>query len=285
MTLRSPSGVPKREAGPVEAVERDAGRRHVERRPRIPAGGARPGAEVPEIHRVVAQPLAADPAPLRVGGVGEARESDARVVDPVRERSVVPGQPRHERVVGVSDEPPRAGGRDPPPAGRDGLELAVAVELIAEQVPEAEHPRCQRRRHRLERGLVDLEDAQIGAAAREQCRRDAGGEVRAGGVPAQPPLGLEHRRQHLRGRGLAVRRRDHNGSAGDPARQASGWRRAPSAEAACPAGSCRRRPPHAVTALQPPVLRRPWRGRRSSARILSAALPPSEFDGAAGHGF
>ena len=220
-TRRSPSGVREREVGAVEAVERDARRGHVERRAarsRRRGTPRRRGARGTRRRSCSRSPQT--PHHFESAAWGRRRQRDARVVDPVRERSRRPaGQPGHERVVGVSDEPPRAGGRDPPPTGGDGLELAVAVELVAEQVPEPEHPRGQRRRHVLERGLVDLEDAEVGAAAREQRRGDARGEVRAGGVAAQPPLGLEHGREHLRGGGLAVRRRDHNGAAGDPARQ------------------------------------------------------------------
>ena len=152
------------------------------------------------------------------------------------------------------------------------------------QVPEPEHPRRQRRRHDLKRGFVDLEDAEIGVSAREQGRRDAGREVapavfrptrRSGSSIAASifavvvlPFVAEPQR---------FRRRSGATSLGMASESSAG--------AACPAGSCHRPPPHAVTVRRPPVLRRPWRQSRSSDRILSAALPPFEFDGAAGHGF
>jgi hypothetical protein len=79
---------------------------------------------------------------------------------------------RHDRVVGVDDERGVVGeyrDRSAPALG-DDLELAVPVELVAEQVSERDHPRTETL-HRLgESTLVDLEQSELGVA-----RGDEGG--------------------------------------------------------------------------------------------------------------
>jgi hypothetical protein len=111
-------------------------------RPGIAAVGAPPVAEMAEEHRVVAQPVAAPGAPLRVGGVLHRLAGDRRVLDaeaePPRSGHADAGD---QRVVGVVDDDhvPGEGGDQRSPAIADQLQLAVAVELVAEQV--AEHQR------------------------------------------------------------------------------------------------------------------------------------------------
>ena len=60
----------------------------------------------------------------------------------------------------------------PPPLG-DELELAVAVELVAEEVAEADHLRPHAPRHLRQSALVDLEEPELRARGREQRRGDA----------------------------------------------------------------------------------------------------------------
>ena len=76
------------------------------------------------------------------------------------------GEHRHGGVIGVEHErgrAPRAGEHSPPPLG-DGVDLAVAVELVPEEVEEHDHAGGEARREQGEHGLVDLEDADAGGA-------------------------------------------------------------------------------------------------------------------------
>ena len=66
------------------------------------------------------------------------------------------------------------------PALGDELELAVAVELVAEEVAEADGPRLHARGDLGQGGLVDLEEPELGAPGLEQRGGDARDEVRAG---------------------------------------------------------------------------------------------------------
>src|SRR3954469_25797730 len=88
----------------------------------------------------------ADEAVLGIGGVLERLVSVARVVEAEDDARVVAMPDAREvadlRVVAVHDEH-RAGklrDRGPPAAGED-LQLAVAVELVAKEVAEAERAR------------------------------------------------------------------------------------------------------------------------------------------------
>ena len=64
------------------------------------------------------------------------------------------------------------GDRLAPPLG-DELELAVAVELVAEEVAEAERARPHAPRDLGQRGLVDLEEAELGVGRSEEGGGDA----------------------------------------------------------------------------------------------------------------
>ena len=100
----------------------------------------------------------------------------ARIGEPEAERPRSPvGKLGDNRVVGIDDERRLGGqlGDRGAPALRDGLELAVAIELISEEVGERDDARtgpCERLR---QRALVDFEEAEIGAARRHEGRRDA----------------------------------------------------------------------------------------------------------------
>ena len=94
------------------------------------------------------------------------------------------GEIRHQRIVRVDDEKRLFGkAATAMPALGDQLQLPVAVELVAKEIAETHDARPdgggqfgQRR--------VDLEQAQLGIACVDEGRRDARGEVRAGGVVA-----------------------------------------------------------------------------------------------------
>jgi hypothetical protein len=110
------------------------------------------------------------------------------------------------RIVGVEDKTRAAG------AGGDGcrpvfsqdLELAVAIELIAEEVAENHHRRIELLCDLWEPGLVDLEET-LFAALLEQRRGHAPGHVRAGPVVHRSPSVGGHRgSDHPSGRRLAV---------------------------------------------------------------------------------
>ncbi len=66
-----------------------------------------------------------------------------------------------------------------PPAGGDELELAVAVELVAEEVAEQERLRPDAARDLRQRRLVDLEQPELGAAGGEEGGGDPGDEIGA----------------------------------------------------------------------------------------------------------
>ena len=166
---------------------------------------------MPDIHRRIVIRAAATDAVLRVRRVLERGPTDERVIDAVADRlpSAV-GELRDERIVGVDDEGRRVGeaGDRVAPALGDVLELAVAVELVAKEVPEGDHARRDGLDDRRERELVDLEQPQLGVARGEESGADAGGEVRTRVVPGKPVGAAEQLGDHRRRRRLAVRRRD-----------------------------------------------------------------------------
>src|SRR6185295_8483016 len=101
------------------------------------------------------------------------------------------------------------------PAFGDVLELAVTVELVAEEVPEADSLGPDASGDVGERALVDLEEAEIGSVRGEKRGGHARDQVRPGAVvgeldPLPDDLG-DHRR---RGR-LPVRRRDDRRAQGE----------------------------------------------------------------------
>jgi hypothetical protein len=173
--------------------------------------------------------MAAAPAVLGVRRVLELGERERVVVHAEEHGAAVAAQIGDERVVGVEHERrgARVGGDDVRPAVGDDLELAVAVELVAEQVAEQERARSQLVDDRGEPELVDLEQPEVAgqraaAAARSarQRRGDAAGHVRPGAVVDERRAGaLEDRRGHGRRGGLAVRRADHRAAQRQPLRE------------------------------------------------------------------
>ena len=125
------------ESGAVHADELDLPGSHVERGPRMPTGVAAIVAEMTDVRGRVHVRRPAPEAVLRVRGMLQRRPRLARVVDPEPERALpTVGEIGDDRVVGVHDERRlvgKVGDRRPPPLG-DDLELAVPVELIAEEV-------------------------------------------------------------------------------------------------------------------------------------------------------
>ncbi len=110
------------------------------------------------------------------------------------------------RIVPVDDEHRvlwQGRGRRPP-VGGDVLQLAVAVELISEEVAEQHGAGLYAARDLGERTLVHLEEPQLGVALRQERRRHAGGEVRARAVPGETVLRFEDLGGHGGGRRLAV---------------------------------------------------------------------------------
>ncbi len=121
------------------------------------------------------------------------------------------------RIVAVHDQ--RSAGQLPDrraPAPGDMLELTVAVELVAEEVREQERTRLEAACHLWQRGFVDLEQAELGVAAREEGGGDARDEVGSGRVVCDPYGRTQDLRDH-RGRGrLAVGRGHEHGSPRQP---------------------------------------------------------------------
>ncbi len=120
------------------------------------------------------------------------------------------GERGDQWVVGVDDEGGVAGERRDrgSPSLRDVLELPVAVELVAKQVPEADDTRLRAPHDLRERELVDLQQPQLGVAHGKHRRGDARREVRAGVVPGETAGGGENRRCHRSRRRLTVGCRD-----------------------------------------------------------------------------
>ncbi len=134
-----------------------------------------------------------------------------------------------QRIVGVEHEASapacRGGGHRCPSIG-DRVELAVAVELIAEQVAEQDAARLELRDHPVEPELVELEQPKLAgdptarAGGGHQRRGHAAGHVRPGPVVDDGhPLPGEHRGHHRGCRGLAVGGRDHDRAARQPCGQ------------------------------------------------------------------
>ncbi len=142
----------------------------------------------------------------RLRGVLDAEEGDARPSLQI----AVAAEVGDERVVGVEHEAgaARARGDDLGPVVGEALELAVAVELVAEEVGEHDQARVELVGDARQPRLVDLEQA-LGPALLEQRGRDSPRHVGAGAVvDRRAARGGEHARDHARGRRLPVRRAD-----------------------------------------------------------------------------
>jgi hypothetical protein len=115
-------------------------------------------------------------------------------------------------VVAVDDEIRLVGqggdGRAPPL--RDELELAVPVELVAEEIAQADRARMHARGDLRQRTLVHLEEPELRVAGREQGGGHPRDEVRSRSVVGQPVARTEDLGSHRGGRRLPVRRRDEH---------------------------------------------------------------------------
>jgi len=123
-------------------------------------------------------------------------------------------------VVAVQDELGlrQLGDRSAPACGNE-LELAVAVELVAEEVAEEQRLRPDAPCHLGQRALVDLEEPELGPAGPEEGGGDAGDEVRAGVVVRHAQPRMQDLRDHRGRRRLAIRRRDEHRTLRQPARK------------------------------------------------------------------
>src|SRR5207244_2324909 len=122
-----------------------------------------------------------------VGSVLQLSTGVARIIETEDEGPGSPGgEIAHLGVVAVDNDGGIRQRRDgAAPAGGDVLQLAVAVELVAEEVAEKERPRPEPRRQLRESRLVGLEEAQLGVALPEEGGGDARDEIRAGAVRGQ----------------------------------------------------------------------------------------------------
>jgi hypothetical protein len=142
--------------------------------------------------------------------VGHALQRDRVVlhadVDRVRPVAAEVG---HQRVVGVEHERAvRRRRHDRRPAVGDGLELPVAVELVAEEVRQQHRAGAQVGHDAVEPELVDLEEPEVALAVHERGRH-AARHVRPGAVVDEPHAAAAEDRGHHGGRRrLAVRRAD-----------------------------------------------------------------------------
>ena len=192
---------------------------------------ARVGAEVSKVDRLVDVRGAAVAAVLGVRRVLHLRDCQRPILDPeVRDRAALPAEIGDQRVVGVERQ--RGRGRQcrhhRRPAVGDRLQLAVAIELVAEQVAEQHASRLERGHDRVHPELVDLEQAELPvdlatpAGGIQQRRRDATGHVGAGAIGDHPAaLAPEDRGDHRRRRRLPVGRRDHRRAVGQSRGQTS----------------------------------------------------------------
>jgi hypothetical protein len=158
--------------------------------------------------------MAAVAAVLGVGGVLELGQGERIVLHAeVHDALALAAEVRHERVVGVEHQCGAfaARGDEVGPAVGEQLQLAVAVELVAEEVAENQEGGIEFRGDAVEPSLVDLEQPQLALAA--ACVDQRGGHapvhVRAGAVAHdRAPVELEHAREHRGGGGLPIRGRD-----------------------------------------------------------------------------
>ena len=138
--------------------------------------------------------------------MGHAAQRDAVVLHAeVRDRAGAPAGCPHaaevgdERVVGVEHELRGGrGGHGRRPAVGDRLELAVAVQLVAEQVGQQQGARAELRDDAVQPELVDLEQAgvavdAVAAGGAEQHAGDPAGHVRS------RPVVDQARRRSVRG--------------------------------------------------------------------------------------
>ena len=118
-------------------------------------------AQVAEVDHVVDVGRSAPPAVLGVRGVLHLGDRHRRVLDPeVRDVRRVAPQVSDQRIVRVQHDPcvaaSRAGSHRGPAIG-DRVELAIAIELVSEQIAEQDPTWLELRRDPVQPELVDLE--------------------------------------------------------------------------------------------------------------------------------
>ena len=159
------------EARRLEAAELDVARGDVELGAAVPADRAAVVAEVTDVRGRELVRRAAANAVLRVGGVLQLRAGMSWIVEPEANRTWPSvGEVRDDGVVRVDDERRlRRHRRDRgTPALGDDLELAVAIELVAEEVAERDDPRSRSRDRFGKRSFVDLEQPELRLARRRR---------------------------------------------------------------------------------------------------------------------
>ena len=131
------------------------------------------------------------------------------------------GQTREEGIIGVHHHDGRLwqGCNGAPPALRDDLELAVAVELVAEEICEADSAWLDLAGDLGKCALVDLEEPQGGTPGLEERRGDSRHKVCPGAVVSEGEPPSEDLRSHRGSGGLSVGRRDERGAFGEPTRE------------------------------------------------------------------
>ncbi len=188
---------------------------------------ATPQPDVAGEHGVVVVFGAADVAPACVRRVLLLAQRHRRVVDAEGHlvASVIEAQCGDRWVVGVQDERGVRGeaGNDIAPAGEHRVDLAVAVELITEEVEERDDARLQGGGRVGEHGLVDLEhcDRLLGGVERaiqrdgaRDRRVEPAHEVGARAVVGDVEPGLARDLgDHRRGGRLAIGAGDHDDAA------------------------------------------------------------------------
>ena len=266
----------EQERGRVQAVELDLRRAHLQLRPRVPARRTAVVAEVADVRRGELVRLPAADAVARVGRMLERRPRVPRIVDPVRDRvRAFPGELAHLRVVAVDDEH-RLGrqrrGRGPPALG-DVLELAVAVELVAEEVAEQHRPRPD--------AADDLRQARPRPPRAAPARRRA----RRAGSRRRPRRGWRRtgsRRASAEARGSPPPSRSSSSCRSSPRRRprrpaavlrARRSRPDRASRAASPAGSCRRPCLRSARAWTPRAQRSDSTARRALIRRRAYPCP------------
>ena len=163
-------------------------------------------------------------AVLRVEGVLQLGQRLAGVLDPEvgdprpAAEVTIAAEVRDQRIVGVQGE--LAGtlerGHELHPFVSESLQLAVAVELVAEEVAEDQQAGMQMRRDPGEPRLVELEEALVPGLLQES-RRHAPVHVGPGAVVhGSAAGGPQDPRDHAGGRGLPVGRADHDRAAIEP---------------------------------------------------------------------
>ena len=189
---RLTGGRAKRELRRADAVQEDLAGGERRGRAALAATVAVVVAEVAEVHGVEHVGGPATAAVLGVGGVGHAGHRQRVVLHAEVQRLwVVATEVGDQRVVGVQDRAGGTGRQHLLPALGDPLELAVAVELVAEQVRQQHRPGGELTGDGGEPELVDLEqpelagDAAAGVGSVEERRGHATGHVRAGVIVDQ----------------------------------------------------------------------------------------------------